>query len=133
MFTSDGPNRAIGAPLIQINECEVGNVMMLMFLPRHKRRKVSMEQSMVKFQMTVPEPDKLASTDDVKSILGNLDAEQLLDIMTLRPRIVDVEQASAWLAGDIDIFGAGPPLKDIPGDIVAIFTAEEDEEAARSG
>ena len=81
----------------------------------------------------ISEPDKLASTDDVKSILGNLDSDQLLDIMTLRPRILDVEQASAWLAGDIDIFGAGPPLKDIPGDIVAILTADEDEETAHSG
>ena len=88
---------------------------------------------MEKFQMTVPESDKLASTEDVKSILGNLDAEQLLDIMTLRPRIVDVEQASAWLAGDTDVFGAGPPLKDAPGEIVAILTADEDEETAHNG
>ena len=88
---------------------------------------------MAKSQATVREPGELASVDDVKSILGNLDADRLLDIMTLRPRIVDVEQASVWLAGDIDIFGAGPPLKDIPGDIVAILTADEDEETARSG
>jgi hypothetical protein len=88
---------------------------------------------MAKSQMTSSERGELASVDDVKSILGNLDADRLLDIMTLRPRIVDVEQASAWLAGDIDIFGAGPPLKDIPGDIVAILTADEDEDTARSG
>ena len=88
---------------------------------------------MTKSQTASPERGKLASSDEVKSILGNLDADQLLDIMTLRPRIVDVEQASAWLAGDIDIFGAGPPLKDIPADIVAILTADEDEETARSG
>jgi hypothetical protein len=92
-----------------------------------------MEKSMAKSQMTSREPGELASVDDVKSILGTLDADRMLDIMTLRPRIVDVEQASAWLAGDIDIFGAGPPLKDIPGDIVAILTAGEDEETARSG
>jgi len=88
---------------------------------------------MAKSQMTSRERGEFASTDDVKSILGNLDADQLLDIMTLRPRIVDVEQASAWLGGDTDVFGAGLPLKDIPGDIVAILTADEDEEPARSG
>jgi hypothetical protein len=44
---------------------------------------------------------------------------RLLDIMTLEPRVIDLEQASAWLAGDV--------LKDIPGDIVAILTADEDE------
>ena len=87
---------------------------------------------MAESQMTSRERGELASTDDVKSILGDLDEARLLDIMTLRPRIVDVEQASAWLAGDTDIFGAGPPLKDIPGDIVEILTADEDEEPARS-
>jgi len=92
-----------------------------------------MEKSMAKSQMTSRERGEFASTDDVKSILGNLDADRLLDIMTLRPRIVDVEQASAWLGGDTDVFGAGLPLKDIPGDIVAILTADEDEEPARSG
>ena len=88
---------------------------------------------MTKSQTISRERGELASTDDVKSILGNLDADQLLDIMTLRPRIVDVEQASAWLDGDTDVFGAGPPLKDTPGEIVAILTAKEDEEAARNG
>ena len=87
---------------------------------------------MAKSQTTSDERIKLASADDVKSILGDLDEARLLDIMTLRPRIVDVEQASAWLSGDTDIFGAGPPLKDIPGDIVEILTADEDEEPARS-
>lgn len=72
----------------------------------------------------------MASTDDVKFILGNMDDARLLDIMTLQLRIIDVEQASAWLAGDIDIYGAGLPLKDIPCDIVAILTADEDEELA---
>ena len=88
---------------------------------------------MAKPQMTSRERGELASADDVKSILGNLDAGQLLDIMTLRPRIIDVEQALAWLAGDPDVFGAGLPLKDVPGEIVAILTADEDEETARSG
>lgn len=87
---------------------------------------------MAESQKTSSDRGEMASADDVKSILGELDEVQLLDIMTLRPRIVDVEQASAWLSGDTDVFGAGSPLKDISGDIVAILTADEDEEPARS-
>jgi hypothetical protein len=121
--------------LIQVNEREGGQVIIFVFYrSMSAQAKCQMERSMAKSQITSRERVELASADDVKSILGNLDADRLLDIMTLRPRIVDVEQASAWLAGDIDIFGAGPPLKDIPGDIVAILTADEDEEeTARSG
>lgn len=70
----------------------------------------------------------LASTDDVKRILGDLDDAKLLDIMTLRPTILEVEEASMWLAGDTDVFGAGQPLQGVVSDIVAILTADEEEE-----
>jgi hypothetical protein len=70
----------------------------------------------------------LASGDDVKRIFGNLDDAKLLAIMALRPTIVDVQEASLWLAGDADIFGAGQPLKLVAGDIVAIITSDEEEE-----
>jgi hypothetical protein len=33
-----------------------------------------------------------------------------------------------WLAGDTDVFGAGRPLKPVAGDIVAILTADEEEQ-----
>jgi hypothetical protein len=48
--------------------------------------------------------------------------------MALRPTILGVEEASVWLAGDTDVFGAGQPLKAVAGDIVAILTADEEEE-----
>ncbi len=70
----------------------------------------------------------LATADDIRRILGTLDEEKLLDIVALRPTIVDVEEASVWLAGDSDIFGAGQPLKPVAGEIVAVLTADEDEE-----
>jgi hypothetical protein len=70
----------------------------------------------------------LASTDDVKRILGGLDEAKLLDIMTLRPTILDLEEAAVGLAGDRDVFGAGRPLRDVAGEIVAILTADEEEE-----
>jgi len=57
-----------------------------------------------------------------------LDEAKLLDIMALHPSVLDVEEASVWLAGDTDVFGAGQPLKPVAGDIVAILTADEKEE-----
>jgi hypothetical protein len=69
-----------------------------------------------------------ASAEDVRRILGESDTAKLLEIMGLRPTLLDLEQAWMWLAGDTDVFGAGEPLPPTAGSIVAILTAEEDEE-----
>jgi hypothetical protein len=69
-----------------------------------------------------------ASAEDVKRILGDVDTAKVLEIIGLRPTVLDVEQASMWLAGDTDVFGAGQPLPPPAGSIVAILTADEDEE-----
>ena len=45
----------------------------------------------------------------------------------MRPTVNDIEEASHWLAGDAEIFGAGRPLKGIADEIVAILTADEEE------
>jgi hypothetical protein len=74
-----------------------------------------------------------ASSDEVKRILGELDAEQLLDILALHPTLLDVEQASLWLAGDADVFGAGQPLPALAGEIVAILSVDDEEERPRAG
>jgi hypothetical protein len=74
-----------------------------------------------------------ATTDDVKRILGDLDGAELLDIMTLHPTVLDLEEASLWLAGDPDIFGAGQPLQSVAGEIVSILTADQEEEPPRAG
>ncbi len=69
-----------------------------------------------------------ATPAEVTSILGNLDATQMLAILALQPTVADIEQARMWLAGDLDVFGATPPLHDIAGEIVAILTADEEDE-----
>jgi hypothetical protein len=74
----------------------------------------------------------LATSDDVRSILGELDDAKLFDILALKPTILDVEEASMWLSGDKDVFEPCQPLKQVAGDIVAILTAEEEEEPTRS-
>lgn len=70
----------------------------------------------------------LATSDDVTRILGDLDPSKMLPIIALRPTILDVEEASMWLAGDRDVFGPGAPLQGVPGQIVAILTADEEED-----
>lgn len=73
-----------------------------------------------------------ATPDEVKAILGNIDAEQLLAILELRPTIVELEEASLWLSGDRDVFGAEEPLRGTASEIVTILTADEDEEPPRT-
>lgn len=74
----------------------------------------------------------LARREDIKDILGDLDDGVIIAILALEPMIVDVEEASMWLAGDRDVFGAGPPLKGVASQIVTLLTAGEEEEASRS-
>jgi hypothetical protein len=68
-----------------------------------------------------------ATHDDIKAILGNLDAEKMLAIVELRPTVADVEAAAVWLSGDTDVFGPGQNLKGTAAEIVAILTEGEDE------
>lgn len=69
----------------------------------------------------------MATTRDVKSILGEIDAGKLIAIMSLKPTVAEVEQASLWLSGDADVFGAAEPIRGAASDIVSILTADEEE------
>jgi hypothetical protein len=75
----------------------------------------------------------LATSEDVARILGDLDPTKMLPIIALQPTILDVEEASMWLAGDADVFGPGLPLQGVPGQIVTILTADEEDEAEEEG
>ena len=66
---------------------------------------------------------------DVRGVLGDVDDAKVLAILALEPTIADLEMALISLSGDPDIYGAGPPLKGVAGDIVALLTADEEEEA----
>jgi hypothetical protein len=83
-----------------------------------------------------PEPNAQpighVSSDEIKAVLGAVDEAALLEIVALRPTIRDLEEAVTWLSGDRDIFGAGEPLKDVAAEIVAILTANEEDEESRS-
>jgi len=81
---------------------------------------------------TATASSKPATYDDV-SILGDLDETKLLPILALRPTLADVEEASIWLGGDADVFGASEQLSATASQIVTILTSDEDEEAMRAG
>ena len=74
----------------------------------------------------------LATHNDVRDVLGNLDDDKMVAIMALKPTIVDVEEASIWLSGDADVFGPGRALKDVAARIVTILTVDEEEDAPRA-
>jgi hypothetical protein len=76
--------------------------------------------------------DTRASLDDIKRVFGALDQAKLLDILALRPSILDLENALMSLSGDRDVFGTGEALPSTAGEIAAIVTADEDEESARA-
>jgi len=69
----------------------------------------------------------LASTADIREILGPLNESDLLEIAALQPTIRDVEEAATWLSGDRDIFGAGEPLREIVAEIVEVLTSDEED------
>jgi len=60
-----------------------------------------------------------------------LDDGKMVAIMALKPTIVDVEEASMWLSGDADVFGPGRPLKDVAAQVVALLTADEEDDGSQ--
>lgn len=87
---------------------------------------------MAKDPPTAKDQAALATAEDIRRVLGTLDDAKVLAVMALRPTIHDLEEASIWLAGDSDVFGAGRPLKSVAGEIVAVLTADEEEEEPRA-
>lgn len=73
----------------------------------------------------------LAKAKDVRETLGDMDDATLSAILELRPTIADVEEASVWLSGDRDVFGAGAPLRDVAGEIVSLLAVDNEEEVPR--
>ena len=63
-----------------------------------------------------------ASRSDVLRILGDIDYLRLIDILSLRPSVYDLEQAASWFASKRDFFGQGRPAKLIVCGIVDVIT-----------
>jgi hypothetical protein len=87
-------------------------------------------------EASMPKPNSsttaLATRNDVKGILGDIDPAEMLAIMELRPTIADIEEASVWLEGDPDVFSAGMAVQGVASEIIAILTENEQEEPPRA-
>ena len=70
---------------------------------------------------------KAATNADITGIMGPIDSDKLLQILSLHPTVAEVEEAAMWLSGDPDVFGVNLPKGNV-SDIVTILTVEEEEE-----
>jgi len=57
-----------------------------------------------------------ATNSDITGILGPIDSDKLLEILSLHPTIAEVEEAAMWLSGDSEAldfegWGVGFELK----------------------
>ena len=86
------------------------------------------EDAMAQSQTAIETHQTPATSADVKGVLGDMDEAQVLAILALEPTVADLEMASMSLSGDNDVYGAGPPLKGVAGEIVALLTVDEEEE-----
>jgi hypothetical protein len=73
----------------------------------------------------VPPP---ASVAEVRGVFGTLDDDRLAAVLDLRPTLAEIEEASLWLSGDVDVFGPGRPLSEVAGRVVAVLTADEEDD-----
>jgi hypothetical protein len=74
----------------------------------------------------------MASGDDLKRILGDIEDSKVIEILALKPTLAEVEEAAAWASGDGDILGkSGHPLTSVVAQIVEIVTADEEEPEPR--
>jgi hypothetical protein len=74
---------------------------------------------------------EMASQEDAKRILGDLDDAKMIEILALNPSPADLEQAAIWATGDGDVLArSGHPLAGVIAEIVDILTADEEEEPA---
>ena len=78
--------------------------------------------------MSATEESPIASREDIKSLLGDINGAKMLEIVEMGPTVAELEKASLWLSGDPDVYGADEPLKGKAARIVSIVTEGEDEE-----
>jgi hypothetical protein len=75
------------------------------------------------------QPQDLATSDDLRRILGELDDPKVLEILELAPTVADVEEAMTCLAGNDDVLAEeGHRVSVVARRIVEIVTAGEEED-----
>jgi hypothetical protein len=76
---------------------------------------------------------KAIDQHELKTIVGNIDETQLVEILKLQPTLAELEEAVASASGDGDIVGReGHTMTDKVSAIVDILTAEDENELPRT-
>lgn len=70
----------------------------------------------------------MISRDQLRAILGDLDDEQVIEILNLQPTLAELEEAAIRATGDDDVLGKqGHPMSGTVTAIVEILTVEVEE------
>jgi hypothetical protein len=78
--------------------------------------------------MTISDREPHASAAEVRGVFGTIDEDRLAAVLALQPSLEEVEEASLWLSGDMDVFGPGRPLSAAAGRIVAVLIEDEEDD-----
>ena len=72
----------------------------------------------------------LASSEDIRNLLGDLDDHVILDILALKPTIAQVEEAALRVEGEGEVFADIRPASEegVVAQIVELASADEFEE-----
>ncbi len=73
----------------------------------------------------------VASHQDIRRMLGDVDEETVIAVVELHPSVGDIEEAVMWLSGDRDVFAPSTSLQGVPAQIVEILTADEEDESGK--
>lgn len=73
--------------------------------------------------------DSLATADDLRHFLGDLDDIEVAEILALRPTVDQVEQSAIWLSGNGDrLDREGHTMEGVVAAIYDILSVDEDED-----
>jgi hypothetical protein len=73
-------------------------------------------------------PPGVLGSEELKSILGEVDDAKLIEILKLQPTLAELEEAAIWATGNGDILAkGGRPMTGTVAAIVEILTADEEE------
>lgn len=72
---------------------------------------------------------RVATRQDVRRIVGDVDDAKLVAILSLQPSVSELEEAAMWSRGDGDVLGkAGHPLTGVAARLFDILAVEDEDE-----
>jgi hypothetical protein len=78
-------------------------------------------------------PSALATAEDLRHFLGDLNDSQVVEILSLEPTIDQIGQTMSWMAGEGDrLSREGRPLEGVVAKIFDILAPGDEEDDRRS-